>query len=340
MTLTGCLQALAASFLPHFRDNLWNRLLCQSNLRWQPRARVHTRTHKRAGLPAWDPAWWSWILSRISNLDWLGSAQTLPSLQGHLCCEEKKRRWRKRDRSERSPIGWLSSLGEWNKGDILISSCQKPRLWKDCFCFFPILIILFLQEVPSGILSLINLCETKVGLEPEKTKGSLSTLEPGPHECPICRLLWGYFKEIYIYCFWCCKESHFCIISTGLFYSLDNSTKSLFSHFEVADIVKNVCTNEICLVLSLNPTCFKPNKQGPVRKEYLSSLWCRQEKSTVFFRCINKPSQQRDVSPKETSVCALSFSLEPSPVLTALNQIFRIDVAQKINAVFFFLSLQ
>lgn len=105
VTLTGCLQALAASFPPHFRDNLWNQLLCQSNLRWQPPARVYTHTHKCAGLPAWDPAWWSWILSRISNLDWLGSAQTLPSLQGHLCCEEKKRRWQKRGRSERSPIG-------------------------------------------------------------------------------------------------------------------------------------------------------------------------------------------------------------------------------------------
>lgn len=152
------------------------------------------------------------VLDPLSHLQsWLTGLRSNPAKPPGsfmLWREEKEMAEKRQIRKKSNWGGWVVEVNEM-RGAILSSSCQKPRLWKDCFYFFPVLILLFLQEVPSGILSLINLCETKVGLELEKTNGSLSTLEPGPHRRPICRLLWGYFKDIYIYCFWCCKESHF-----------------------------------------------------------------------------------------------------------------------------------
>lgn len=183
------LSVLKTKFLPHCRGNLWNRLLCQANLYWQPPAGTHApaRTMPACGLKS---SMMSWVFpSLFSNLDWLASTHSLPTPQGHLRCRQ-----RRRDRSERSPIRGMNSRGEWKEEAGLISSCQK-KSWKPCFFFLffspPDFLFLF-WEASSGILSLISFCRAKLDYSLEK-HNSLSTLEPGPHRR---RFIWRLWWEI------------------------------------------------------------------------------------------------------------------------------------------------
>lgn len=147
----------------------------------QGRNTAHKLTHKRSSLPTCSLKSSMMVLDllpRFWNLDCLGSARCLPSLQGHL-------RWRrggKETDQKDVQLRRLSSRGEWNERASLISSCQKPRLWQDPFIFAfdsPIC-----RRPPSGILSLIHLCEAKVGLKLEKHTWQIIDLGDKATETP------------------------------------------------------------------------------------------------------------------------------------------------------------
>lgn len=164
---------LEESFLPHFRHDLCNRLLCEADLHWQPPAGVHVHAHK--GMCSHTVAYAQSEIQHdvldplplFSNLDWLDSAQGLPSLKGHLCWK-KKMGWQKRDRSERSQWGgWIGEVNE-KRSPVSLVAVKSLCLEKLKTLSLFLLIILLLLGAPCAILSLVYLCGAKVGLQLEK----------------------------------------------------------------------------------------------------------------------------------------------------------------------------
>lgn len=192
------LSVLKTKFLPHCRGNLWNRLLCQANLYWQPPAGTHApaRTMPACGLKS---SMMSWVFpSLFSNLDWLASTHSLPTPQGHLRCRQ-----RRRDRSERSPIRGMNSRGEWKEEAGLISSCQK-KSWKPCFFFLSFFLLLIFFFILGSFLwdSVINFfLQSKVGLQLGKTQQFVDLGARATQETLHMEIMVGDFEDRYIYRF-------------------------------------------------------------------------------------------------------------------------------------------